>query len=959
VSPAGRLLVHRYCGREHGGHRGVAASPGVAPEALRIVERRSDLAGEDLGRAVPPYYAGYPLPGGDYALAWTIYLTDADCLGAVRTETLVLDRAAQDALGDPLGFDPAAFGRDADLAGELDRYRRTHTPSEVAPRPVPARPAPRIERLAPLAAVAEPLRTTLLAGLLGPLPLTVVGGEPPLLRALLALYPGRAAWEVGLCTQALSHREWAQLEGVPPAAADRLAIRAARQKDVAVVDLAAGAARNVDPAAAPLAATLAAWVAAGAWGEVVDLVERAGAVAAYRAPGDLAALRRYEALRDRDHRSPQETIELANHLKARGAPAHEVADRFRELLETPPAEASLQWLVNVVRTGWLAYRRAHAEVVDDAAGAVADLLERTLSEGRPDLAAAFVEDMGELYPDVRRRVEEGALGLARSEAPLEGSAVRGRLVELLRGLLARSPERAPELAAAFAARAPLAPAPVLEELLDRFEGAPGEPSWRGALAVADAAAASELPPTFARAVGLVLEGAAPEGLAREAVERVAAYVAAPRDLLDRLTDVALARPGPFEQLLRALRPRSEALMHVARRLRDRVDDLPAFRGGGGRLLARAAVNLGRAAPAAGLRGLARDRWAELVLREEGPGPLLARAARKAALRAYGPATAALEAARGGAGSDAGALETGPGAVPPDAGALDQPTPVHAELAAGGHTTGAAESAGDHDTGLGDDLEGHRTGALKPGQTAALEAAAEGFDPDGLHDTGVALAVPAADPAGHAAVLRAVLAAPPAAGEAAAARRLLAAVPGAAWSELGLSELRRLGDLAPDAAAHGERLEAAARGTVRAELAGAEPPGPAFDDALDVLGPAAGAEPEVLAACAEGVRRGRLDLRRLARSSPELLDAVLGRAADGFSLRLQHDLRELLFDLAANDDGGDRRRAALAAGLRRLAALAAPDRAFRREVAAGVRRRLDDAAAGGGAALEPGVRALEE
>src|SRR4051812_20072064 len=94
-------LVHRYVGREHGGHRGIGWSLELPRELEQVVQRRSDLAGEDLGRPVGPYVAGYPLPDGRYALARTRYLQDADCLGAVRTETLLLDAEAQAGLLDP------------------------------------------------------------------------------------------------------------------------------------------------------------------------------------------------------------------------------------------------------------------------------------------------------------------------------------------------------------------------------------------------------------------------------------------------------------------------------------------------------------------------------------------------------------------------------------------------------------------------------------------------------------------------------------------------------------------------------------------------------------------------------------------------------------------------------------------------------------------------------------------
>ena len=71
-------VVHRYCGRQHGGHCEVASTGPLAKAIEPLVHRRSDLAGEDLGRPVPPYFSGYPLPDGRYAFARTRYLEDAD-----------------------------------------------------------------------------------------------------------------------------------------------------------------------------------------------------------------------------------------------------------------------------------------------------------------------------------------------------------------------------------------------------------------------------------------------------------------------------------------------------------------------------------------------------------------------------------------------------------------------------------------------------------------------------------------------------------------------------------------------------------------------------------------------------------------------------------------------------------------------------------------------------------------
>ncbi|MCW8141261.1 MAG: hypothetical protein KIT58_20355, partial [Planctomycetota bacterium] len=100
-------LVHRYVGRARGGHRAVGWSAEPPRELEQLVQRRSDLAGEDRGAPVPPYVAGYPLPDGRYALARTTYLAQADCLGAVRTETLLVEADDQRALATPLDLLPA------------------------------------------------------------------------------------------------------------------------------------------------------------------------------------------------------------------------------------------------------------------------------------------------------------------------------------------------------------------------------------------------------------------------------------------------------------------------------------------------------------------------------------------------------------------------------------------------------------------------------------------------------------------------------------------------------------------------------------------------------------------------------------------------------------------------------------------------------------------------------------
>ncbi|MEZ6188526.1 MAG: hypothetical protein R3F62_26435 [Planctomycetota bacterium] len=126
-------VVHRYCGRQHGGHCEVARSEALDALVEPLVHRRSDLAGEDLGHPVPPYFSGYPLPDGRYAFARTRYLEDADCLGAVRTESLLLAPAQQRQLPHPLCL-RASFDEPPDLGPELEAIR-----GGAGPQPLPAR----------------------------------------------------------------------------------------------------------------------------------------------------------------------------------------------------------------------------------------------------------------------------------------------------------------------------------------------------------------------------------------------------------------------------------------------------------------------------------------------------------------------------------------------------------------------------------------------------------------------------------------------------------------------------------------------------------------------------------------------------------------------------------------------------------------------------------------------------
>ncbi|MCO5169914.1 MAG: hypothetical protein M9894_26550 [Planctomycetes bacterium] len=592
-------LVHRYVGREHGGHRAVGWSVEPPRELEQVVQRRSDLAGEDLGAPVPPYAAGYPLPDGRYALARTTYLAQADCLGAVRTETLLVEPAALRDLATPLDLLPALDALPpVDLAAELRAFQRDRTPALLAPLAfeLPGPPPPASD-LARLRALDPALLAALVEGACGPRPLCLVGDparDLPLVRALLLLHPRGAAWRAAVCGQALSPRPWADLQLVPRAAADRFALRAARDGDLALVDLATGQARNLEPT--PAAAALLDLLARQAWGELDDLARRAGAVAAYRTPADLGAQLRFEALAGAARRAPEEQVELANHLRARGAPEHEVAAPFRALLVDPP-EGRLVWLVNVVQAGWLPYRRAHPDAPDDAPEAVQALLLRALAAQRFDLALGFLERCWPLYAGPRAALEEAALDLALGPDPVEPAALPA-----LADLLALAAERAPARAAlALHARGLRPP-----EALARVEAA--------------LARAPVDDPDLRRRAGLALVDLAPPDLLAREVERAAAAPWSTPAHLAALTarapdDLAAAvvaeAPAPWlDEVLRRLPPRALGQAIGALRAARRPAPRPGLR-------ARAR-RAGRAADAAACR--------QALLRA-GPAPRPRRAGR--------------------------------------------------------------------------------------------------------------------------------------------------------------------------------------------------------------------------------------------------------------------------------------------------------------------------------------------
>jgi hypothetical protein len=717
-------LVHRYVGREHGGHRCVGASLTLPREVETVIHRRSDLAGEDLGRPVGPYLCGYPLPDGRYALARTTYLTDADCLGAVRTETLLVETDAQAALVDPLTL-AGAFDLRPDPT-ELRRFQEARAVAALAPAQADPDGGTPQALLASLAGLDHGILERVVAGLVGARPLALIGtpatGPTPeqLLRALLHLAPEGAAWRLAWCALALSHRPWAQLQLVPSAASDRFALRAAREADVATVELARGDLRNVEPG--PLATTLVEWLVGGAWEPLLGLRARAGACAALRAPADLGAQLHFEALARKADRTPEEQVELANLLHARGAPPSEVAEPFRQLLRSPP-EGRLVWVMNVVSAGWLGYRRAHPDAPGEPEAALA-LLRRALAAQRFDLARGFLEKQGPLDPQVRRAIEDEALALALGEAPLQGEAsspTTQGLVGLLVDRAGRDARAAVETARAFAHRAPVAPTDALVAVAARLVGPGRAPDAatlgplrvEGALALVDAAAAAGARPLVSSLVlGLVAEagrGADEVGDAElgEAYGRVAAL--ADDELVHAVLRLhPLERPRPLERFLRRLQGApllSTALDTLARR-------------GPSRPLVRAAVRARRAG-VVGARERVRAQLLSAALSEgRTPEALVRAAARRVRAGAWGRAAADLEVL------DAHRRPPAPGLAPGLApGPAPGPAPELAPGLAPEPATGRFDAVPPRATGrLDQDSSdgGQRTGVIGPGALEASE-----------------------------------------------------------------------------------------------------------------------------------------------------------------------------------------------------------------------------------------------
>jgi len=72
----------------------LAGSTSLPPDVLRLIDRLSDAAGMRLAQNADGYLTGYPLPGGNYALARTWPAPDAERPNVVWTHTLILPPAA-------------------------------------------------------------------------------------------------------------------------------------------------------------------------------------------------------------------------------------------------------------------------------------------------------------------------------------------------------------------------------------------------------------------------------------------------------------------------------------------------------------------------------------------------------------------------------------------------------------------------------------------------------------------------------------------------------------------------------------------------------------------------------------------------------------------------------------------------------------------------------------------------
>lgn len=133
-------LVHGY----KRGHRLLAGSKSLPSDVLRLVDRLSDAAGMSVSRGPGGYLTGYPLPGGDYALARTWPAPEAERPNVVWTHTLVLPQTALSAVSmQPL----AELFRMPHGHGDLDGYAEPLRLDHLAGRPAKPVRDPKMSRV--------------------------------------------------------------------------------------------------------------------------------------------------------------------------------------------------------------------------------------------------------------------------------------------------------------------------------------------------------------------------------------------------------------------------------------------------------------------------------------------------------------------------------------------------------------------------------------------------------------------------------------------------------------------------------------------------------------------------------------------------------------------------------------------------------------------------------------------
>lgn len=456
--PLAHRKVHRYCGRRWGGHRLVASSLELSAEDERILAQRSDLAGDDLGGAVASYLTFYALPSGLLAFSRTTYDADADRTGAVRTETLLLEHAP---LADTWPVRDPFVSRAVlqpltprESQAELEAARASDGPLALEPVIFDVEPEPPAKRLEALLELPEEILVALLSAAEGDLPFALTGVRDPerLVGALHLLLPLQGRPAHAFCTGALAPRDFARVVVAQPLAADRFVARAARDRDLALLDLAKPQVWNVNEG--ELAGRVARSLKAGGVEAILGLVERASAVPSYRAFADLGLQLRWEELTHAPSRSPEELVELANHLRHRGAPTAEVVACFRDAVEAAGKDR-LEWAWNVLVLAWLP---ARLELPDDAPDPregeiVRGLVASALALGRLQPVVELLEKGGE-------RFAPGSRALVLAWARENGAALAGTLGPDLEPWLARElaqdARRGESAAASLAAFAALA-----------------------------------------------------------------------------------------------------------------------------------------------------------------------------------------------------------------------------------------------------------------------------------------------------------------------------------------------------------------------------------------------------------------------------------------------------------------------------------------------------------------------